>query len=556
MNLEVPHPISSVLLRSLIPSLLLCTSAFAWRSALCPAEWQPPTSTRSFESDAFLQDFSQAGYRRGESLPSEYLGPVIRPKLTAAQIAGQEDCTVAIQEALDQASRSGGALVPLPEGLLRVSVPKGKRAALHIHGSGVLLKGAGRDKTRILNSTTEMRRRCVLLVASDREQQGPEWEIPLSQDILGPGSALRLASPLPCKIGDWVEVTATLTDDWIREVGEPGWLERKPGDAFSYLRRVQSVSEDGREVVLDVPLRFSLKTRDQARLRPAPAMIEGCGIEGLSIASEPIQGEGWAEADWNKEGTAAWHADRSQLLELRGARDCWVRQVGSFSPPKAPGGIHQHSNGLHLDHCNSITLQQLFFSSPQYGGANGNGYMYRLTGSQDCLLEDCVSETCRHGFVFSGFGSHGNVLLRCKDLRSGRQLGDGKGEPAKTAGWGSDHHMWLSHSNLMDCCEVEESCLVAMYRPHSNHFLTASHSIFWNTKGTRPLRGQAVISQQLYQGYVIGTRGPNPEVGTVSVTKKGIQQTDPVDHVEGVGEGDTLEPFSLYEFQRTRRMKR
>ena len=564
--MPLPHPNlitgSRFRLRALLAvSLgLILTDALlegaSWRSRLYPEDWTPPSASSDFARDAFLQDFSHAGYARGERAVPQSSGPLFPVLLNEDECAGRVDCTAKIQAALDEACAKGGGVVVLPAGNLHVSAQPGASHALAIRGNGVILRGQGASLTRLTNTTTEMKRRAVVHLGPEHQGKPNErGAVSLAADVCGPLSSVRLASAGAFKAGDWVEVVADLTDAWIAEHAEPGWLGAgKPKDQFCYLRQVVSVADEGRLLQLDIPLRYTLKVRDGARVRPAQSFVTESGIESLSIASLPLLKAGWGEADWNKPGTAAHDADRSQLIRLSLARDCWVRDVESHQPMESAAAVHQHSNGIVLEDCARVTLLRLRFSRAQYGGANGNGYMYRLHGSQDCLLQDCISDTCRHGFVFSGFGASGNVLLRCRDLRSGLQLEDGVGKPRATAGWGSDHHMWLSHSNLVDSCEVEESAFVAMYRPHSNHFLTSAHSVFWNTAAHKPLRGFAVISQQVHYGYVIGTRGEEARVSTISASGKGLAQTQPLDIVEGELKGDELVPSSLYEDQLRRRL--
>lgn len=114
--------------------------------------------------------------------------------------------------------------------------------------------------------------------------------------------------------------------------------------------------------------------------------------------------------------------------------------------------------------------------------------------------------------------------------------------------------MHFSHSNLIDTCVAESSYFEARYRPFGSaplHNLTSAHSVYWNTEGRASSYSYVVHSQQSRYGYVIGTRGAISQVNTggTSTTK-----TNPVDHVEGAGQGDTLTPFSLFREQRRRRL--
>jgi hypothetical protein len=109
-------------------------------------------------------------------------------------------------------------------------------------------------------------------------------------------------------------------------------------------------------------------------------------------------------------------------------------------------------------------------------------------------------------------------------------------------------------SNLIDTMTCDGSFLEGRYRPWSGG-VTTSQSVFWNTRGLAypgPLlwEGQlqkakefVVDSHQFGNGYVIGTRGPASQVSSDNF-------------VEGVGQGDSLTPESLYEDQLARRLHR
>ena len=47
-------------------TLISAQSIFAWRSQLYPETWSPPGVTTSFYTEKMIQDFSYAGYHRGE----------------------------------------------------------------------------------------------------------------------------------------------------------------------------------------------------------------------------------------------------------------------------------------------------------------------------------------------------------------------------------------------------------------------------------------------------------------------------------------------------------
>jgi hypothetical protein len=195
------------------------------------------------------------------------------------------------------------------------------------------------------------------------------------------------------------------------------------------------------------------------------------------------------------------------------------------------------------------------FERPEYEGGSGNGYLITLEG-QEILVRDTVVRHGRHNFDFKSMASCGNVVHHCLTV-------DGR--------FPSDFHSYLSVANLFDTTRVEGDQLEACYRPYLDHRQTTSQSVFWNTHGERYAlydrdhpdssgRKKSIIhSQQFGWGYVIGTSGAAPGVETDSL-KAGKDSADaitgPVDFVEGVGHGATLEPQSLYADQFFRRTGR
>jgi len=91
-----------------------------WRSALYPADWSPPEDRR-FETDKLIQDFSYAGYRRGEVKLPVFGGPRFDATAFGADPTGTADSTAAIQAAIDAAAFAGGGVAYLPAGTFKVS---------------------------------------------------------------------------------------------------------------------------------------------------------------------------------------------------------------------------------------------------------------------------------------------------------------------------------------------------------------------------------------------------------------------------------------------------
>jgi len=544
--------------------------AASWRSSLYPEGWTAPTAASvDYATDKFLQDFSYAGYHMGEAPIPSVSGPVF--DVTAAPYnadkTGTNDSTTAIQSAINAAQTANGGVVYLPAGTYRVAPPTGKDQALLISAANVVLRGAGADSTRIFNSSTNMRGKSIILVeaAAALDWRASGASSALSSDLNGPATVIPVANPASFTVGDWVSVRNDITDAWVNEHGETDWLGQGSDSelgGLAYLRQITAVG--GNSITIDIPTRYALKTRDSGRVVKMAAPLTEIGLEDFSIANKQSSATaGWGEDDYNVTGTAAYDCHAAYAIRLTGVVNGWIKDVASYCPDANTSTAHYLSNGIRLDFCRSVTLADCYFQRPQYGGGGGNGYAYRFEDSGENLVEDCTAEFTRHGYLFSGMATAGNVLYRCTDRQTARYTGPSGSIVAERRG--SEHHAHFSHSNLIDSCTADSSLFLAVYRPFGTapkHDLTAAHTVFWNIQGRGDSNWQGapgnvvVASQQSRYGYVIGTRGTRSEVN-VSVyygSSASATKTAPVDFVEGVGQAAELTPSSLFEDQVLKRL--
>jgi hypothetical protein len=95
------------------------------------------------------------------------------------------------------------------------------------------------------------------------------------------------------------------------------------------------------------------------------------------------------------------------------------------------------------------------------------------------LVKKSAARNMRHGFDIAYMSSSGNVLHQCETQNTGFQ-GGGDG---KTAGKGSDHHMHLSQSTLVDNCIADQDWYDAHHRGTSGgvpHGQSSVHCVFWS----------------------------------------------------------------------------
>lgn len=520
-----------------------------WRSVLYPEAWQPPAN-ESFYQDKFIQDFSYAGYRRGETPVPLIQGPVFDVTSFGADPSGSADSTAAIQAAINAAGTAGGGVVSLPAGTFKVSHTGGSEV-LRLADNGVVLRGSGSNQTFILNTTISMRNRAVIRIRSLNPTEGPP--VSITSDITTPSKRLYLADVSSFAVGDQIEVLRDFTEAWILEHGQEAYWNPSIGvpEPASY-RRVVTASNLGEGwIEVDIPMRYAVLTRDLARVQKLFGRISGSGIEDLSIGNVQHPGSDWGESDYLTPGTSAYDVAASWLIGVQRATDCWVKNVESFQPSGNTSTCHMLSNGIRILRSKNVTLENCHLQRPQYGGGGGNGYMYRLQESNDCLVLDCIAEFNRHGFVVSHSGTTGNVFSRCEDRTSNRATGS-TGSYSTSGGDGSDNHMRFSHSNLWDQCRAVDSFYEAIFRTTISHGLSTAHGVYWNTSGSgTAYPDKLVATEQGRYGYVIGTSGT---VDAVTTKDPSLHNTAPADHIEGVGLGKTLFPPSLYRDQLQRRL--
>lgn len=510
-----------------------------WRSILYPHEWEPGYKDAL---GRFVHDFSYAGYHRGErSIPDNPPGATydVTQSPYSADNTGATDATDAIQAAIDDAEAAGGGIVYLPAGTYRVGPPDEETAALRIEGDGVVIRGAGPDQTYVFNDDPVMRQKRIFYFR-------PGWgywfgvqsgsEVLITQDILEPTHTIHVADASRFSVGDRVILNAECSADFVAEHNMTGnWNDSLKG--ITYAREITAVDTDADTITIDIPTRYYMKVRDNARVyKTTIPMMREVGLEDLSFGMQQNNTGGTGDDAYNTEGTTAYEVHACNAIQFEHVLNGWVRNVHTYKPSGNSSDYHMVSNGILILRSQNCTVADCAIAKPQYEGGGGNGYGYIASGG-DCLFIDNTADHTRHNYDLKSMWTSGNVFFRCTG--SNPRLS-------------SDFHMHLSAANLFDSTTMQNDWLQAVYRPYGTapqlHGHPTTESVFWNTYATGS-RGQAVESRQWGWGYVVGTKG---SVTAVSLgTSNG---TGPEDMAEGVGAGDTLYPQSLYLDQLHRRL--
>jgi hypothetical protein len=531
-----------------------------WRSKKFPVGWAPVKLDGVSDPNAqFLHDFSYAGYHRGEEPPPVGRGTPYRT-VDAKFGDGRTDATAAIQKALNDACQyNKGGVVALPEGTFRLTLPQGRTVALSLGCSNLVLRGAGPAKTRLLfDDPTRARGAYVIAVQpAGASFTAANISRKLKADAANGARVVHVESTTGLKVGDWVLVRTDLTDAFRTEHGMTGtlWPISSSFKGLIYPRRVVRITGDA--VEFDIPIRYTIKTRDAARITVTQNLGSEIGLESFSIGMvqnnttwAPNQGE--REDDYKIEGTTGYQVNSSRAVDLRNVHDSWVFDVDTFQPSQnQSSGAHVLSQGFNIaDSVFRVTVQNCEIGRPQYRGGGGNGYAISING-HDCLLADNRTTSARHGFIYTRAAT-GNVILRGTTVNSR---------------YADDTHAWLSQANLYDSMTLDGGFLQSVNRGTTSGGagFTGTELVYWNTfvkKNHSSAQGCAVETAQWGWGYAIGSRAATgaqaklcPKSFSNSTWAK-LNPGAPTDYVEGEGLGATLYPQSLYTEQLRLRCKR
>src|SRR5690606_23857094 len=224
------------------------------RSVLYPENWYPGYQD---EEGRFLHDFSYAGYQKGEKpIPTDVPGQVIDVTKApfSADNTGEKDATKAIQQAIDKVGEEGGGVVYLPSGTYKVKPQENKNYALRISNNGVVLRGAGKDRTFLYNEETVMRGKQIISVRGDGYTwtQYEENTSFISSDLLEPTSQIPVDDISPYKIGDWVVISTEVTEDFIEEQDMSGWWDSLlDTEGTRFYRQITNIDKENKYLTID-----------------------------------------------------------------------------------------------------------------------------------------------------------------------------------------------------------------------------------------------------------------------------------------------------------------
>ncbi len=339
-----------------------------------------------------IPNCSYAGYRYGE-VPLPVIDTAIFDVTAPAYGAvanGDGDQTAAIQSAIAAAGKAGGGVVLIPEGKYRLE------GLLHLNQSGVVLRGAGPDRTVL-----DFRRSLTQVLGANPAGSSSQWSWLGGLVWVGPEAALggnerwrdgevlaNLSAPAlrgdrsvqvddasKLKPGSMVLLTFTLPESAGDETSFARYVygNAETVDAYNWAgagrltkRRVQFPIEittvDKQRVTFRQPLRVDVRDEWDVRIEALGPAVSEFGIEGLRIeARAPASAPG-----------------HNQNLGFNGiyinrAYHGWVKDVV----------IANAENGLITAAAKTVTVRNLELT----GSAPQHHSMAARTTTTDCLFE-------------------------------------------------------------------------------------------------------------------------------------------------------------------------
>jgi hypothetical protein len=506
------------------------------RSILYPKDWHPGFQMKKNGRTYQLPDFSYAGYRQGnEPLPTGNFAPVITLDLTRD---GSRDVSAALQQQIDKLakSRERGILF-VPEGTYRLD------SEVKIAADGIVLRGAGPDKTKFILKSPEAR--FVIGYRDSLVYKSKDGWLLAKAVKLG-DKWLEVKDATGLRAGQNIHIRFTITKEFAdQHGGTEFWSARKVIDktADNFRRVITKI--EGNRIFVSAPLTYPLALEQSPKLMSIEGYTTESGLEdfGVNSAFKSVQ-EAWGAYTKKTGGMLSG----APVISIGSARDSWVRNIRTFEREGYTENLANH--GIWIDRSFRITVQNVHFRKTQVKAEGGNGYLFILSFANEVLVKDSSGDQGRHNLTFlSEFGTSGNVLLRFKSS-GGRVCSSLEKQLKNGCGTGPvDTHEPLAFSNLFDNCTIDDALQIGnRLTTSSNAGPTGAGNVMWATKG----QGK-IYSYNAGMGYVIGSPAKEQVLTTEAQDPKLSTNMGPDDFTEHLGASGRLDPQSLYEDQLHRR---
>lgn len=450
-----------------------------------------------------IPDFSYAGYDGG--------GTALPHVTTVLKVSpsGQDD-TAAIQQALDKASafsQSNGfrGAVELGAGTFHCS------GTLKIVTSGVVLRGAGQDRTTI-EMTGEPHRGIEISGSFYEKAEGEATALTDSYVPYG-AMTIHVASTAGLRSGDTVRITRPVTPQWLAYMGmdhltRTGRDEHWVGDRLIVRRRIAKVGSNF--VTFDVPLMDSYNATYTGvnavtvQKVNVTGQIDHVAIEDLRLKA-PARSIAMEDAHYDG-------------IFMTNAVDSWLRAVE----------LEDVTDGVRIETgTERITVQQVDVTQHKAITSSAKNFQFSINGSQ-ILLDHCSGKGDLVFYIATQARQQGPVVaLHC------HFEGNGAIQP---------HQRW-STGLLVDNCEVPDGGIDMKNRGimGSGHGWAIGWAVVWNSTARSFVIQQAPGTLT----WSIGNRG-SQELAAMPTGNGDRKHQPPLPQGMIESQGKRVKPDSLY----------
>jgi hypothetical protein len=302
------------------------------------------------------------------------------------------DDSEALQKACDAAGAAGGGAVLLGEGTYYLD------QKVRITHSGVVIRGAGRDKTKIVIRYNGRDNRITDGIITFAGGENAEERL-LAADGRRGDMVLILRGVPDLAAGDWIVVDAPGTPRWRELIDSSCRLTPRMA-----IVRVEMV--EGNCVAINQPLRIDFPIIDGSRIQTA-APIERCGVEDLYL-------------------TQVNRDPKICTVLFDRAVNCWGRRVTVEWTGRMP---------LYGSNVKWMEVRDCEFNDAHDMGGAGTAYV-GWQYSDDCLMENVTTHNMRHAPNLD-WACSGCVFRNCTFYYSD----------------GQTHSGWC-HENLWENCVI------------------------------------------------------------------------------------------------------
>ncbi|MBI3832174.1 MAG: hypothetical protein HY291_21815 [Planctomycetes bacterium] len=354
----------------------LSANACAWLSVwtFLALAWGTRTAQAQDEKPFTLPDERKIDWKPGipGGIPNYPVFANAKDAPYNAKGDGQADDTAALQKALDECP--AGKAVLVPQGTYKLT------DELRIT-KGIVLRGEGPEKTRLINEATTKQ---IIGICNFDEK---EVKSKIVKGGTKGSTSVTVEDAGAFNVGDMLVIDEKNDPDLVDSKGCGGactWASRDGGArALGQLARLEA--KDGNTLTLSRPLYHTFKDSLEAEVfKTRKAYIDHAGVEDLYIESK-----------------APKRTDEKSSIKIWNSMYCWVKNVESYKCWFGGHVTFQRSLGCEVRDC-------YFHHTNAFGAGHGYG-VWLFAGTTDTLVENNILYYLNSGALAECSGP-GNVV--------------------------------------------------------------------------------------------------------------------------------------------------